>query len=56
MTGFMNPDIFIFDISALDERGELVPPARARACPHSAEARLTHATGQVISGSWGTRT
>ena len=23
MTGFMNPDIFIFDVTALDERGEL---------------------------------
>ena len=24
MTGFMNPDLFIFDVAALDERGELV--------------------------------
>lgn len=24
MTGFMNPDIFIFDVAALDQRGELV--------------------------------
>ena len=24
MTGFMNPDIFIFDVTALDERGELI--------------------------------
>ena len=24
MTGFLNPDIFIFDITALDERGELI--------------------------------
>ena len=24
MTGFMNPDIFVFDITALDERGEFV--------------------------------
>jgi SAM-dependent methyltransferase len=24
LTGFMNPDIFIFDVAALDERGELV--------------------------------
>ena len=24
MTGFMNPDIFVFDITALDERGELI--------------------------------
>ncbi len=24
LTGFMNPDLFIFDVSALDERGELV--------------------------------
>jgi len=24
MTGFMNPDLFIFDVTALDERGELV--------------------------------
>ena len=24
MTGFMNPDIFIFDVAALDERGEFV--------------------------------
>ena len=24
LTGFMNPDLFIFDVAALDERGELV--------------------------------
>jgi hypothetical protein len=24
LTGFMNPDIFIFDVTALDERGEFV--------------------------------
>src|SRR4029077_2933694 len=24
MAGFMNPDIFIFDVAALDERGELI--------------------------------
>jgi SAM-dependent methyltransferase len=24
MTGFMNPDIFIFDLAALDERGEFI--------------------------------
>jgi SAM-dependent methyltransferase len=24
MTGFMNPDLYIFDVTALDERGELI--------------------------------
>jgi hypothetical protein len=24
MTGFMNPDVFIFDVTALDERSELI--------------------------------
>ena len=33
MAGFMNPDIFIFDFTALDERGELSCATRSRSPP-----------------------
>jgi hypothetical protein len=50
MSGFMNPDIFIFDITALDERGELVVrrrlPFTTLDLP-DAERQLSYGTGPI---------
>src|SRR5262249_59725096 len=51
MTGFVNPDIFIFDLTALDERGEFVarhpPPFRSLDLPADERARAYGQGGPI---------